>query len=148
MRLFFDECCSPRLPRDLKEFFEIDYPDLQVAHLRDWYNPGNPDSTWLENLKQDGDWIVVTQDSGKQSNKDKLPVICRELGITNLAFGPIVINGGYSLQKRAIVTLWPLIIRLPELQKGSHVRLTIVHGKKAIPRFELMFGGRPLRFDA
>ena len=33
LRLLFDECCSPRLPRDLRDFYQRDYPGLQIRWI-------------------------------------------------------------------------------------------------------------------
>jgi predicted nuclease of predicted toxin-antitoxin system len=82
LKLLFDECCSPRLPRDLREFYQRDYPALQIRHLMDDWTAGTPDSQWLEVLRQDPSWIIITKDAGKNSAQEKLPLICREWGIT------------------------------------------------------------------
>jgi hypothetical protein len=144
MRLYFDECCCRRLPRELKEFFAIDYPDLITAHVLDFYEAGAWDSRWLDPLKEDKSWIVITQDLGRNPNKEKLPVICRSLGITHIGFSPAIISSGYSVQKAALVTIWPQLVNLAKLPLGTHVRLSIVHGKGGIPRYELIVKGRPL----
>jgi hypothetical protein len=92
MQLYFDECCSRRLPGDLKTFFAADYPDLTTAHVLDYYQPGALDSAWLEPLKTDKKWIVITQDLGRDPKKEKLPIICKQLGITHVGFAPIIIR--------------------------------------------------------
>ena len=51
LKLIFDECCSPWLPRELREFYQRDYPDLQIRHLIDDWTAGTPDSQWLEALR-------------------------------------------------------------------------------------------------
>ena len=51
LKLLFDECCSPRLPRELRDFYQRDYPDLQIRHLIDDWTAGTPDSQWLEALR-------------------------------------------------------------------------------------------------
>src|SRR6266478_5775442 len=144
MRLYFDECCSRRMARELKEFFSSDYPDLETAHVLDSYDQGAHDRKWLQVLQDDRSWIVITQDHGKDPKKEKLPVICQQLGITHVAFSPIIIKSGYSIQKMALVTVWPQLYELSRLPKGTHVRLTMIQGKGGVPRYVLTVGSKPL----
>src|SRR5205807_2540867 len=104
MQLYFDECCSSALGRELKTLFAVDEPDLDIVHVRQFYNEGTGDSTWLKSLADNKSWIVITQDHGR-SGKEKLPKICKELGITHVAFSPSVIRGGYSVQKEALMAV-------------------------------------------
>jgi len=143
IRLYFDECVSRRFPVELKEFYAVDCPELETAHMLDDYEAGEFDSVWLERLTSDKTWIVVTQDLGKDPKKEKLPTICKHLGITHLAFSPAIINAGYTIQKTAIVTAWQQILLLPKAPPGTHVRLSVLHGKKAVPRYELSVKGKP-----
>lgn len=66
LKLLFDECCSPRLPRDLRDFYQRDYPGLQIRHLMDDWTAGTPDSQWLEGLRLDPSWIVIHLRRGKK----------------------------------------------------------------------------------
>jgi hypothetical protein len=123
LRLYFDECCSRPMLRELRQFFAADYPDLVTAHVLDSYEQGTWDSRWLKPLQDEQTWIVVTRDWASRRAKEKLPVICRELGITFITLSPIIIDGGYTVQKCAIVATWKQILKVPELPKGTHVRL-------------------------
>ena len=106
LKLLFDECCSPRLPRELRDFYQRDYPDLQIRHLMDDSTAGNPDSQWLEALRQDPSWIVITKDAGKISAQEKPPLICREWSITHIVFTAGIISKGFVTQKNAIAGVW------------------------------------------
>lgn len=144
MRLYFDECCSKRMSIELKAFFAVDYPDLETAHILDFYNQGTGDSTWLKALQQDRTWIVITQDLGKDPKKEKLPLICKELGVTHIAFSTCIINAGYTIQKTALVGLWDQILKLPLLPKGTQVRLTQAAKKGGGFRYELRVNNQPM----
>ena len=102
LKLLFDECCSPHLPRELRDFYHRDYPDLQIRHLMDDWTPGTPDSQWLATLREDSSWIVITKDAGKNSAPEKLPLICHKWGITHIVFTAGIINKGFVTQKNAI----------------------------------------------
>lgn len=144
MRLYFDECCSRRLASELKLLFSSDIPPLITAHVLDHYEPGTGDSNWLQPLKDDSAWIVITQDRGRDPKKEKLPVVCRQLEVTHVTLSAAIINGGYSKQKAALLAVWSGLQQLHRVPPGSHVRLVITNTKGGVERFELRIGGRPL----
>lgn len=137
MRLYFDECCSRRLAKELQEFFRADYPELETAHILDFYRAGTWDSTWLKPLQDDPSWIVITQDLGADPKKEKLPVICQKLGITFIAFGPAINHGGYSLQKRALVAVWGQMKTVETLPRGTRVKIEMQQARGGGERYFL-----------
>jgi PIN like domain len=137
LKLLFDECCSPRLPRELRDFYQRDYPNLQIQHLMDHWTPGTPDSEWLETLRLDLSWIVITKDAGKNSAQEKLPLICREWGITHIVFTPGIISKGFITQKNAIAGVWEQLFHLHRLPPGTQVKLGESSQKGDVTGFEL-----------
>ena len=137
LKLLFDECCSPRLSRELRDFYRRDYPSLQIRHLLDDWTAGTPDSQWLEALRADPSWIVITKDAGKNSVQEKLPLICREWGITHIVFTAGIISKGFVTQKNAIVGVWELLFQLHRLPPGSQLKLGESSQKGAVTGFEL-----------
>jgi hypothetical protein len=123
IKLFFDECCSPKLPRKLVEVYEEDYPLIATRHLTDIFKKGIDDQDWLSVLKNEPDWIVVTADRGKDSKKPKLPLICSKLGITHISMTPDLKNAGYSAHKQALLSTWPQIAMIPLIPRGTRVSL-------------------------
>jgi PIN like domain len=124
LKLFFDECCSKRLARKIVEIYIECYPGLQTKHLFDFFNKGGvQDEDWLPLLETQKDWIVLTADRGKDPKKQKLPVICARLGITHIAMTPAVASSGYKAQKQALLSLWPQIMGLGSLPKGTKISL-------------------------
>lgn len=142
LRLLFDECCSPRLPRELREFYRIDYPDLELRHLMQDWAPGTPDPDWLAPLREDRSWIVITKDAGTKSADHKLPMICREWGITHVAFTGGIINGGYTEQKNALTAVWKQLFLLHQLPPGTQVKLGRGQSRGNPFAFELRVGGK------
>lgn len=142
MRLYFDECCSKRLARELKEFYAVEYPSLETAHVLDNYNAGTGDSDWLKPLRDQEPWIVITQDHGRDAKKEKLPVICKELGVTHVAFSSAIIDGGYTVHKAALVAVWGWLAELHKLPPGTHARLTVGMAKGGVKRYELRVDGK------
>jgi hypothetical protein len=144
LRLFFDECCSPRLPRELFEFYHKDYPGLAVRHVLDNYKAGTPEPDWLAPLREDKSWLVITKDCGKKSPEHKLPLICQEWGITHVVFTAALIHAGFSQHKAALVTVWPQLVLLRKLPLGTQVKLGFGRLRADIPTFELRVSGKPL----
>jgi hypothetical protein len=145
MRLYFDECCSKRFKDDLRAFFAEDFPDLEVSHVLDYYDSGTGDSTWLKPLQEDPSIIVVTADVGRDPSKEKLPFVCKKMGITHIAFTATLINSGYTKQKSAIASVWEQIIeQIPRLPRGTKVKLGLRSLRGGEERFELRIGHRSL----
>ena len=144
LRLLFDECCSSRLPRELSDFYRVDYPDLEVRHLLQDYKPGTIDPDWLKPLKDDRTWIVITKDSGRKSAQDKLPLICKEWGITHIALTANLIHAGFTTYKNALVAVWPQLFLLHRLPPGTCVKLGMGRLRGDIPCFELRIKGKSL----
>jgi hypothetical protein len=145
MQLYFDECCSTRFKIDLPAFFAADFPDLKVSHVLDSYDPGTGDSTWLKPLQENPNIIVITADVGRDSSKEKLPLVCKKLGITHIAFTATLINAGYTKQKSAIASVWMQIIeQVPRLPRGTRVKLGLRSLRGGEERFELRVGQRSL----
>jgi hypothetical protein len=123
LRLFFDECCSKRLTQKLAELYAEDYPGLEIKHLADFFRAGDDDSKWLPLLEQDKEWIVITTDRGKDPKKPKLPVICAELGITHVIFTTGLLRNGYKAHKQALLCVWPQMVRMDRLPRGTRISL-------------------------
>jgi len=137
MQLYFDECCSRRLSREIKEFFASDYPDLETCHVLDEYGRGTKDSEWLKPLQENDKWIVITHDHGRDPKKEKLPVVCRALGVTYVLISSSIISAGYTEQKTALVSVWQELLELYRLPNGTQVKLCIGNVKGGKKRFEL-----------
>ena len=144
LMLLFDECCSKRLPRELREFYRIDHPDMVLKHLMDDWTPGTPDPDWLAPLRDDRSWIVITKDAGVKSPDHKLPLICREWGITHLAFTGGIIRAGYTEQTQALTAVWPQLFQLHRLPPGTQVKLGQAQRRGNVSGYDLRVGGRSL----
>ncbi len=123
IRFLFDVCYSTGLRDELQQFYSIDYPLFEYHHVVDNYSPSTDDRSWLQPLKDKKDWIVITKDAGRDTSTERLPIICRELGITHVGLTATLINAGYTSQKLALTSVWaqmPLLLQLPA---GTKVKL-------------------------
>jgi len=123
VRFLFDECYSTGLRDELKLFYALDYPLFEYHHVIDDYSPATDDRTWLEPLKDEKDWIVITKDAGRDASSERLPSICRELKITHVGMTPTLIDAGYTSQKLALTSVWPQMPLLLQLPLGTKLRL-------------------------
>lgn len=143
LRLFFDECCSPRLVKKLAELNAAKCPGLEINHLSDFFKRGDPDDKWLTLLKKKGEWIVVSADRGHQTKGAKLPMVCRKLEITHLLFSSVLVKGGYTVQESVMIQIWGEITKLPLSPQGTQLTLS---GKKGPTGWKgsLSVKGKPL----
>ena len=144
LKLLFDECCSRRLARELHDFYHRDYPGLQIRHVLGDWSAGTPDSEWLQTLRKDPTWIVITKDAGKNAAPEKLPLICQEWGVTHVLFTGGIIQKGFLTQKNALVGVWEKLFLLHHLPPGSQVKLGEASSKGDISGFDLRLSGRSI----
>jgi hypothetical protein len=124
LKLFFDECCSKKLARKIVEIYDECYPGIQTKHLSDFFALGTLDPDWIPLLEKDKDWIVLTADRGRKGGKNqKLPLICGKFGVTHISMTPLLKAAGYKAHKQALLSVWPQIVKIPLLPKGTKVSL-------------------------
>jgi hypothetical protein len=61
MKCFFDTNLSPKLAKTL-DFLEGE-DGIRVKHLNEKFQSNTPDTVWIEKLKNEGDWFVITKDN-------------------------------------------------------------------------------------
>ena len=123
IKLFFDVCLSKKLPRIITAVYGEDFSGLQVKHLTDYFQQDDDDGDWLPVLERDKDWIVITADRGRDNKKEKLPVLCSQLGISHISMTPNFHNAGFLTHKHAVLSLFPQILCVRNLPKPTKVSL-------------------------
>jgi hypothetical protein len=146
VKLYFDECCSPKLARELKSRFAQDHPDLETCHVLDFYKPSTAESTWLQPLYDDPSWIVITNDHGRNSKKEKFHAVCRNLGITYVVLTPGLINAGYSEHYNSLAAVWQELLQLHSLPPGTRVKLGFDETKDGVRSYALRVRQRKTPF--
>lgn len=61
MKCLFDNNMPPKLAKALN-FLENDN-EIRIEHLKEKFPANTPDIEWIEKLKDEGGWFVVTQDN-------------------------------------------------------------------------------------
>jgi hypothetical protein len=124
LRLFLDECLSSDAVKSLRAFWsQEDYPNLSIDHLAEHYARGEGDDIWLPKLQAEPDWIVITQDHGRDPKKPKLPDICKALGRTHIIISETIQTNADI--KHALTAVLRMMFWCPELPKGTQVRLNL-----------------------
>jgi hypothetical protein len=146
IKLFFDQCLSTRLPRIVLQTYAENFDgQLAATHLSDCFKRDEDDANWVPKLADQSNWIIITADRGKDSKKEKLPVLCSRLGISHIAMTPSFHQAGYLVHKHGILALFPQIVCVPHLPKGTRVTMGFKpHHQRNWPA--LLIGG--FDFDA
>jgi hypothetical protein len=93
-------------------------PKPEIIHLTDIAPLGTPDDVWVPLLGHDP-CIVISSDAGKGS-RPRLPEVCRQYRKTHIILSSGAHNGMRAFQKaRAILTLWPELLKVWECEPGS-----------------------------
>jgi hypothetical protein len=142
--IYFDECRSRPLSRELRSFYAADYPDLETRHVLDFYNPATAESTWLQPLQDDRSWIVITNDHGRNPKKEKFHAVCVALGITYVVMTPGLINAGVGEHWNALMAVWDQLLKLHLLPPGTKVRLGYEDLESGIRTYVLRVGKKTL----
>ena len=82
--------------RELREFYKLDYPNVEMSHLGEKFKLGIKDPEWIAMLQNDT-WIVVSTDKGKSdggNRSKKLPLICQDLRITHVIMSSNIDKAG------------------------------------------------------
>jgi hypothetical protein len=105
----------------------------QFAHIRDYFGEKTPDSLWVPKMAEEGGWIVITSDGGKQSKKgDKLPELCEEHGVTHVVMSQKLHHKRSHEKIAAVVSLWEQIATLDSVPVGKGFDLRFRSHKGAV----------------
>ncbi|MCE9635199.1 MAG: hypothetical protein K8T90_05775 [Planctomycetes bacterium] len=73
MKVFFDNCVSHKLVECIR-IIESPPATWRLIHLRDRFPPSVPDELWIPELKEEGDWRIVTSDDMIRKRKAQQPL--------------------------------------------------------------------------
>ncbi|MGU3540533.1 PIN-like domain-containing protein [Methylobacterium sp. A54F] len=105
MKIVVDENLPPALARALDALFAGEHT---IVHLRDRYGPGVTDLTWIPELGQEGNWIVLSGDRGIRRKRAEFQAFkaSRLIGF----FLSAGLNKAPLVKKaERILALWPAI---------------------------------------
>lgn len=139
IRFLFDECLLGRhtVERELTDSLALFGAEADLAHLFSKFASGTADSEWIPQIANEGGWIVVTCDRGKNSKKsEKLPLICRDLEVTHVVLSAAIQKRSAYCRVMAISACWRQLIAAADAPKGTGFAITMRIGKDGIPSFQ------------
>ena len=123
LNLLFDENFGKPIVRALASLLSFHELNPTVKHLLDLAPPGEPDERWIPRISAE-DWIVVTKDKGAHGGS-KLPIICRRQRVTHVLLVGRLTERRQFEQVRAVLVVWPNLIRASDVPRGSRFRLRL-----------------------
>ncbi len=132
MKLLFDENIGWPIVRALAGLLAYFDPRPEVKHLLEFtQRQGIPDSQWISQLEGEH-WMVITGDRGSRGSGTPLPRICRDAGITHVIIRGRLNNLRQWERARALIVLWPDLVRAYEGPEGREFRLKKGPGKHPV----------------
>ena len=124
MKVFFDNCTSPRFATTLHGF--ISHDGHEAHHLRDLFPPNAKDEDWITELGKDSaDWIIITGDRRFRSIRAAREA-WKEYGLIGFVLAPAYQKTPVYQCASHIVWWWPRIEKQAELAaKGSLFEIQI-----------------------
>lgn len=121
LKLLFDECVGRAVLPKITEFLGISENPPELSHVLQFQEQGVHDEDWIPQIAEER-WIVVTADRGrrgKQSKGEKLPLVCRQFGVTHVMLSSSIHHKSNFDKIRILLEVWPGIIDLVNAPRGS-----------------------------
>lgn len=127
MNLIFDATFSDASVGHLRSFFQAHrVPRPVFRHINDLGARDARDDVWIPRLLQE-DCIVISGDRGLHA--PRLPAICREHQKTHIIISGTLQKETEFVKLRAIVLLWPNIVRAVGYPKGTRFQIHVIGEK-------------------
>ena len=110
--LFLDECVPIEVGDRLTPLLQGRPERPVVRHLVREFEPGTADRVWLQVVKANR-WLLLTADRGKSNRGEKLPRVCRELGVIHVVLSATLHSRTPSSEKAlAVADCWSDIVEV------------------------------------
>ena len=143
LQLFFDECFGRPYLRCLAALLAKAPIPPKIVHYLEWYKEGVPDSDWAIHVAKQG-YVLISTDRGKQCGGIKLPMVCRDCGLTHVLISGRIHDGGQFEKARAIITVWPLITTCVAASPPGDGYLLRLHPETRMPTLYSQLTRKPL----
>lgn len=142
LKFLFDENFGGPLVKAMGAFLLAYHEPVEVKHVLDFQGEGETDDKWVPRLAVE-DWIVVSCDRGKQFGGPKLPALCQHFKVTHVLVSGTLHRKKQFEKARAVITVWPELVKLPAALRGTRYSLRMGPGVNAI-LVELGTDGKPM----
>ena len=127
MKIIFDATFGEGWVDDLRTFFRSHKePRPRFQHIHDVFNRDVADDVWIPKFAEI-DCLVVSGDAGRR--KPRLPAICKQYKKTHIILSPTLQRCNKFTQARAVIVVWPDIVRATDAAAGSRFQIQTVDGQ-------------------
>jgi len=144
-KLFIDTCVAKPLSNRILNHYKSVYPSIQITHLTDFYRQSRSDSVWLPNLADEGGWIAVSADLGRDKKKPSLPQLCRDYGVTSVLMTDTLHKKGVNMHQEVLHEILRNIEPIYKAPAGTVISIGQTQEKGGIVKFALRINrpGKP-----
>lgn len=107
MHIFIDENISPHLARALNHLQKGLPENHSIVAAIDKFGHGVPDTVWLDALKQEGNWVILSKDKFGKGDRERLAF--REAGIPIFNLDRKWSNKRFWETSERLIAWWPTI---------------------------------------
>lgn len=115
MNFLLDNNLAPAFASALNALSQKD--NHTVEHLRSRFASHTPDVVWIEELKSQGRWTIISQDHFRKSDLEKR--VLRDCGLVIFCLDKHWVKARYWDKAHNLVRWWPLIIEQTNLISGG-----------------------------
>lgn len=115
MRFLLDNNLPPPLARALHELSKND--GHEVVHLRDKFPADTSDIVWIDVLRTEGNWVIISQDRFRKGALEAKAI--RDCGLIVFCLAKHWNKEKYWEKAHNLVRWWPSIIQQAELISGG-----------------------------
>ena len=134
MKIIFDATFGEGWVDSLTAFFRSHRePRPRFQHIHDVFDRNMSDDVWIPKFAEI-DCLIISGDAGRR--KPRLPAICRKYKKTHIILSPTLQMCDKFTQARAIIVLWPDIVRADDYLKGTRLQIQPTDSKHE--RFRLV----------
>jgi len=98
-----------------------------LKHVFQIVDPGTNDTDLIDSLVGRGDCIIISGDTGR--DEPRLPQVCQQKNITHIILSSSVHHATKFERARAVIMLWPKILKTFDAPPGSRYQIQKVSTK-------------------
>lgn len=127
MKVVLDENLAPALARALDALFKGEHT---VVHLRDKFGRGLTDKQWIDDLSQDGQWVVISGDRRITRNRAEYQAF-RNSRLIGFFLSKGLYKAKVAKQMERILAMWENMMTLAGSVEGGAMFELPMKGSRA-----------------
>ena len=122
IKILIDENIGKPITKAIASLLLYHFSKPIIKHIQDFYEEGITDDIWIPQIALEK-WIIVTADRAKKYGGAKLPSICKKFNVNHILISGRLHNEKQFEKARAIITVWPQILTIPDEPAGTRFAL-------------------------